>query len=206
VFIAGGIGITPILAMMRVVEKAGAEWELHYGGRTRSSMAFVDEVNACGGGARIRPADEAGHLDLSSILGKPREDTLVYCCGPEPLMAAVEDQCTTWPAGSLHLERFSPKAPIELPGGEQPFEVVFQRSGVTAAVPPDSSILEVAEQSGLSVLYSCREGTCGSCETAVLGGEPDHRDSVLSSEEQATGELMMICVSRCRSQQLVLDL
>jgi ferredoxin-NADP reductase len=206
VFIAGGIGITPILAMTRAVDTAGASWELHYGGRTRTSMAFIDELDSYVDRVSVQPQDELGLLDLESILGEPREDTLVYCCGPEPLMAAVEKACTSWLPGSLHLERFSPKASPESIGRDQAFVVTFQRSGLTGTVSSNQSILEVAEQSGLSVLYSCREGTCGSCETAVIEGEPDHRDSVLTTEEQETGELMMICVSRCRSPRLVLDL
>jgi ferredoxin-NADP reductase len=105
-FVAGGIGITAILAMIRAADAAGATWELLYGGRTRSSMAFLDELAGYGDRVRLQPQDEVGLMDLPSVLGQPRENTLVYCCGPEPLLAAVEQYSTSWPAGSLHVERF----------------------------------------------------------------------------------------------------
>ena len=205
VFIAGGIGITPILAMIRAAEAAGAEWQLLYGGRTRRSMAFLDELAGYGDRVRLQPQDEVGLMDLAGVLGTPRENTLVYCCGPEPLLAAVEQNCLHWPTGSLHLERFAPKV-FEATGPDDSFEVVFDRSGVTATVAPDQSILDVAEEAGLPALSACREGTCGTCETRVIEGDPDHRDSLLSPQEQETCDVMMICVSRCRSAKLVLDL
>jgi ferredoxin-NADP reductase len=206
VFIAGGIGITPILSMIRAADVAGAEWELLYGGRRRSSMAFRNELADYGDRVRLQPEDESGLMDLASVLGRPRENTLVYCCGPEPLLAAVEENCARWPAGSLQVERFTPRALPDRPGSDEPFDVLFERSGITATVAPDRTVLEVAEEAGLSVPSSCREGTCGTCEAKVLGGTPEHRDSLLTPEEQEAGDLMMICVSRCRSPRLVLDL
>jgi ferredoxin-NADP reductase len=202
-FIAGGIGITPILTMVAAAEAAGAEWKLVYGGRRRTSMAFLDELTDAR--VAIRPQDETGLLDLDALLGVPREDTLVYCCGPEPLLAAVEERCATWPAGSLRVERFTAK-PLTEPVLGGSFEVEMAQSGLTLTIPPDRSILDVAEEAGVSVLSSCSEGTCGTCETAVLDGEPDHRDSVLTDEEQAVNDCMMICVSRSRCPRLVLDL
>jgi ferredoxin-NADP reductase len=204
-FIAGGIGITPILTMVAAAEAAGAEWELVYGGRTRTSMAFLDELAVHGGRVCVRPQDETGLLDLDGLLGVPRADTLVYCCGPEPLLAAVEQRCAAWPAGSLRVERFSAK-PLTAPALTESFEVVLQQSELTLTVPPDRSILDVVEEAGVGVLSSCSEGTCGTCETPVLEGEPDHRDSVLTDEEQAVNDCMMICVSRSRCPRLVLDL
>jgi ferredoxin-NADP reductase len=204
-FIAGGIGITPILPMIAAAEAAGAEWELVYGGRRRASMAFLDELARYGDRVSVRPQDESGLLDLESILGTPRRDTLIYCCGPEPLLAAVEERAATWPSRSLHLERFAAK-PVAEPVLAESFEVLLARSELTLTVPPERSILEVVEGADVSVLSSCREGTCGTCETAVLQGEPDHRDSVLSAEERAAGDCMMICVSRSRKPRLVLDL
>jgi cytochrome P450/ferredoxin-NADP reductase len=204
-FIAGGIGITPILPMLRAAEAAGAEWELVYGGRRRASMAFLDELAAYGDRVSIRPQDETGLLDLDALLGTPRPDTLVYCCGPEPLLAAVEQRCAGWPARSLHVERFSPRPQSE-PVRSEAFEVVLAQSELTLSVPPDRSILSVVEEAGVGVLSSCAEGTCGTCETAVLDGEPDHRDSVLSDEERQTNDCMLICVSRSCSGRLVLDL
>jgi ferredoxin-NADP reductase len=205
VFIAGGIGITPILPMIASVERRGAEWLLTYGGRQRASMAFADELTGSGDRVRLWPQDENGLLDLPAILGDPRQDTLVYCCGPEGLLSAVEARCATWPAGALHVERFQAKAP-DPQAVDRQFELVLQRSGITTVVPPDKTILEVVEQNGLSVLSSCRIGTCGTCEQAVISGELDHRDSVLSEEDRESGEYMMICVSRACSDRLVLDL
>ena len=202
-FIAGGIGITPILPMIAEAERAGADWTLFYGGRRRGSMAFVDELAGYGDRVVLRPEDEHGLLDLPTILA-PRTDTVVYTCGPEPLLQAVEQHCAAWPPGSLHVERFAAKAADE--GAEATtFEVVCQRSGITVTVPADRSILEVVQEAGVSVLSSCLEGVCGTCETPVVEGTPDHRDSLLSDEEKAAGDYMMICVSRATSPRLVLD-
>jgi ferredoxin-NADP reductase len=204
-FIAGGIGITPILAMIRSAEAAGADWRLVYGGRQRASMAFLDELARYGDRVSIHPQDETGLLDLDSLLGTPEPDTLVYCCGPEALLAAVELRCGAWPRRSLHVERFAPR-PQAAPVRTEAFEVVLQQSGLTLSVPPDRSILSVVEEAGVGVLSSCAEGTCGTCETRVLAGEPDHRDSVLDEDERQANDCMMICVSRACSERLVLDL
>ncbi|MGA5500299.1 PDR/VanB family oxidoreductase [Streptomyces umbrinus] len=203
-FVAGGIGITPILPMLAEAEASGAEWTLLYGGRTRNSMAFVEELSPYGDKVRIAPQDEAGHLDLAAELGTPQPGTLVYCCGPGPLLDAVEERCAQWPKGSLHVERFQPK--VQETGADTEFEVVLERSGRTLTVPADVSVLDTVRSAGVEVLFSCTEGTCGTCETDVLEGTPDHRDSVLTDEERETGETMLICVSRCRGKRLVLDL
>ncbi|RHW22820.1 oxidoreductase [Nocardioides immobilis] len=203
-FIAGGIGITPILCMIREAERAGADWHLLYGGRSRESMAYLPELEQYGDRVRIQPADTDGLMDLDSVLGSPREDTAVYCCGPEPLLNAVEERCQPWPAGALHLERFAPKA-LGDDVVDTEFEVEFARSGVTAAVPAGTSILDVATDNGLFVLRSCSEGVCGTCETVILDGEPEHRDSVLTEEDREQG-CFMPCVSRATSARLVLDL
>jgi ferredoxin-NADP reductase len=211
VFIAGGIGITPLLPMAAAAERAGAEWELHYGGRSRTSMAFLDALDALqaetGHGRRIslHPQDEVGLIDLDRILGTPRPGTLVYCCGPEPLLKAVEERCVGWPSGSLHLERFAPKDVGE-PVLTGAFEVELAGSGMTLTVPPEKSIMEAVREAGISVSSSCQEGTCGTCETAVLEGVVDHRDSLLTPEEQAANDTMLICVSRAACPRLVLDL
>ena len=202
-FLAGGIGITPILPMIEQVAATGREWQLVYGGRTRSSMAFVPELARHGDRVTIRPQDEHGLLDLPGLLAEPQPDTAVYCCGPEPLLAAVEQHCASWPEDALHVERFTPKADD---GPRTAFEVELAGSGRVLPVPADQSILGVLEAAGVSVLSSCQEGTCGTCETGVLGGTPDHRDSVLTAAEQREGDVMMICVSRSRTPRLVLDL
>jgi ferredoxin-NADP reductase len=204
-FIGGGIGITPLLPMIAAVDAAGADWQLVYGGRQRTSMAFLDELARHGDRVAVRPQDETGLLDLDALLGTPQPGTRVYCCGPEPLLAAVEQRCAAWPAGSLHVERFAPRPQGE-PARQAAFEVVLAQSELTLAVPPDRSILDVVEEAGIGVLSSCAEGTCGTCETAVLEGLPDHRDSVLSDEEREANDCMMICVSRSCTERLVLDL
>ena len=201
-FIAGGIGITPIVPMLAAAEAAGRRWRLLYGGRRRSSMAFLDRLTGYGDRVSVRPQDTGGLLDLS-LLDDPRPDTLVYCCGPEPLLAAVEARCAGWPAGSLRTERFT--AP-EVTGPDRDFEVVLAVSGRTVHVPAGVSILKAVTEAGVPVLSSCAEGTCGTCETVVLDGEPEHRDAVLTEAERATGDIMMICVSRCRTGRLTLDL
>ncbi|MFD8422716.1 PDR/VanB family oxidoreductase [Streptomyces sp. NPDC059466] len=200
-FVAGGIGITPILPMLAASQAAGAEWTLLYGGRTRDSMAFVGELSRYGDRVRIAPQDECGLLDLDSVLSGISGGTLVYCCGPGPLLDAVEERC---PTGLLHVERFHPKAHEDDGDGE--FEVVLARSGRTLTVPGDASVLDTVRGAGVEVLFSCAEGTCGTCETDVLEGTPDHRDSVLTDAERAAGGTMLICVSRCRGKRLVLDL
>src|ERR1700722_2448854 len=208
-FIAGGIGITPIFAMVEEVQRSGNEWTLLYGGRTRASMAFVDELaERYPDRVTVWPQDERGFLDLAALLKDPVDDTLVYCCGPEGLLTAVESQCAQWPAGALHIERFAAKAPTaeEAAAALEGFEVVCHRTGVTLEVTSDQSILEVLEESDVPIMASCYEGVCGTCEARVLEGTPDHRDSVLSEPEKASGEVMLVCVSRSRTERLVLDL
>ncbi|MEU1304790.1 PDR/VanB family oxidoreductase [Streptomyces shenzhenensis] len=200
-FVAGGIGITPLLPMLAAAEAAGAQWTLLYGGRTRAGMAFTGELARYGDRVTLAPQDETGLLDLGPVLDALPAGTLVYCCGPGPLLDAVEARC---PAGALHLERFRP---TERRGGaDGGFEVVLARSGRTLTVRPGVSVLDAVRASGTEVLYSCAEGTCGTCETDVLEGTPDHRDSVLTEAERDAGATMLICVSRCRGQRLVLDL
>ena len=205
VFVAGGIGITPLLPMIRSAAATGADWQLTYGGRQRSSMAFLDELAGYGDRVQVCPQDETGLLDLPSIVGKPREDTLVYCCGPEPLLAAMEQTCRDWPSHALQLERFSPRAVTGSPDVTE-FEVVLEQSGRTLTVPVDKSILQTVRDAGIGALYSCEEGTCGTCETPIVEGVADHRDSILDDEERQENESMMICVSRARTPRLVLDL
>jgi len=206
-FLAGGIGITPIYAMIRQAEREGAEWELYYGGRNRSSMAFLRELSAYGSRVHVVAEDTDGILDLAALLSEPIDDTLVYTCGPEGLLGAVEEFAVKWPEGALQLERFKPKVRENGdPDADSPFQVVCNSSGIRTTVTPDCSIMEALEAAGLDVPNSCRDGICGTCETRVLSGTPDHRDSVLSSTEQSAGNTMMICVSRAKSSELVLDL
>ncbi|MGV1003762.1 MAG: PDR/VanB family oxidoreductase [Candidatus Nanopelagicales bacterium] len=208
-FIAGGIGITPIMAMVESAEQAGGEWTLLYGGRTRASMAFADELaKRYPDQVTVWPQDESGLLDLPALLSDPADDTVVYCCGPEALLNAVEQQCLTWPTGALHIERFTAKtitAEQEAAALDQ-FEVVCQRSGVTIEVNAGDSVLDLIEAAGVPITTSCYEGVCGSCVARVLEGVPDHRDSVLTAEQRASGEVMIVCTSLSRTERLVLDL
>lgn len=206
-FIAGGIGITPLVPMIREVERAGAAWSLLYGGRSLPAMAFREELAQYGDRVLFRPFDQYGHPDVSSYLGSLPADVEVYCCGPDPLIGAVKALM----AGRLqrfHSERFRPQAdPPPVPGqAEKRFELVLASSNVSTAVQPGESVLEAVRRLGVEVLSSCGEGTCGTCETTVLEGVPDHRDSLLTDRERADGDCMLICVSRSFSDRLVLDL
>jgi ferredoxin-NADP reductase len=206
VFVAGGIGITPILPMAGAAEASGADWKLYYGGRTRGSMAFRTFLaDSYGDRVVIHPQDEKGLLDLVAILGTPQPEALTYCCGPEPLLRAVEASCGLWPAGALHLERFAPREQHP-PVRRGTFEVALARSGRTLTVPVDASILDVLGEAGVPVISSCREGMCGTCETPVLAGQVEHRDSLLTPEERAANRTMFPCVSRAAGPRLVLDL
>lgn len=203
-FIAGGIGITPLLPMVRELERRGADWRMVYGGRTRSSMAFTDALIELGGDrVTIVPEDEVGLIDLDSVLGEPVPGRRVYSCGPEPLLEAVEARLLERPE-ILHVERFAPAVPVDLHG--EAFEVELASSGRRVLVAANQSILDALTDADVSVDFSCREGTCGTCETTVLGGVPDHRDSILSREERAANDCMFICVGRCLEGPLVLDL
>jgi ferredoxin-NADP reductase len=202
-FIAGGIGITPIIPMIEQIRSSGACWRLLFGGRRRASMAYVAELERLRE-VSICPQDRTGLLDLPAEIGRCTSDELIYCCGPEPLLAAVEDRCAqSGRPQALRVERFQPRPTGPVVDDE--FVVELGSSEQELTVPPDRSILEVLREAGLDVLSSCEEGTCGSCETAVLSGIPEHRDSVLSDEEQAAGDRMMVCVSRSRSFRLRLD-
>jgi len=205
--IAGGIGITPIIAMARELQSRGAEWSLLYTGRSRQAMAFLDAVGRLPKDrVHLHIDEESGRYpDLKAVLHAQDPRTLVYCCGPTPLMDAVAEAMED--PSLLRLERF--KAPErELPPGEsdQAFEVVLNSTGERIPVGPDESVLTALEAAGVAVEYSCTEGICGTCETGVLAGDVEHRDFLLSPEEHEAAGTMMICVSRCRGRELVLDL
>jgi ferredoxin-NADP reductase len=207
VFIAGGIGITPLLAMARATAEAGGSWELHYGGRSASLMAYVDAAAALtGGSVTIYPQDEVGLIPVRQILESVDGASAVYTCGPEPLLVAVE-QHGEEVGLPVHLERFGPSSAPTTPSGENTeFTVTLQRSARTLPVPADTRLIDVVREVLPMVPFSCEEGYCGSCETVVLDGIPDHRDSVLSEAERESNTCMMICVGRSKTPQLVLDL
>lgn len=210
VLIAGGIGITPIKAMVDELRARGARWRLHYGGRSREHMAFVDELVDLGGdNVSIVPQDVDGLLDVPAMIGNLSPEAAVYCCGPAPLLDAVLTACAEAGASErLHFERFVP--PTDGAGfvtdGDTAFEVELRSSGVTLQVPADKTLLEVVQSVLPDVPFSCTEGYCGSCESVVLDGEPDHRGSLMTPEEHDEEGTMLICVGRSKSHRLVLDL
>lgn len=203
-FIAGGIGITPIMTMIDAAERMEIPWQLLYGGRSRTSMAFLNELVHYGDRVTIAPQDETGLLDLSPFVD-PVDGTRIYCCGPEPLLDAVAGASAAWPTESVRFERFV-AAQQPPPARTGPFTVSLARRGVDLTVTPQESVLEVLDRSGNPVLSSCSEGICGTCEVGVLAGAVDHRDSLLSDVERAKNDRMFVCVSRAVSERLVLDL
>ncbi|MBB3664092.1 ferredoxin-NADP reductase [Prauserella sediminis] len=205
-FVAGGIGITPLLPMIAQAELLGADWNLLYGGRTRTSMAFLDELGRYGERVRVEPQDESGLLDLPAFLGEPREDTRIYACGPAPLLDALATAAACWPSSSVRTERFVARDRSD-GGSDTSFELTLARSGRTIVVGRSETVLEAVAAAGVDVLSSCRQGTCGTCETTVLVGRPDHRDSILDDDDRQAGDCMFPCVSRAvPGDRLVLDL
>ncbi|WP_298727640.1 PDR/VanB family oxidoreductase [uncultured Ferrovibrio sp.] len=206
VFIAGGIGITPLFCMMRRLNALGRKFELHYATRNRRRMAFLTAVQALGP-VHVHCDEEQGGrpLDLAAIIRKYPAGTHFYCCGPTPMLTAFEQATEHLPADLVHVEYFSPK-PQDPAAESNTFTVVLARTGREYVVPADKSILDVLVQQGVSVESSCLDGICGTCEIRVLEGVPDHRDSVLTKAEQEANKSMMICVSRCKGDRLVLDL
>jgi len=199
VFVAGGIGITPILPMLRALPD-GTEWRLLYGGRTRASMPYLEQVRELAGDRLTLVAeDEDGRPDLDALFAGLPEGTAVYCCGPEGLMAAVEARV---PEGAtLHLERFAARASA---AGDAGFELELRRSGRTLTVPAGSSVLAAVRSELPDTAYSCEQGFCGTCQQGFVEGEVDHRDELLTDAERA--DSMLICVSRATSDRLVLDM
>lgn len=204
-FIAGGIGITPLLAMIRSVAAEGKPWRMVYCGRSRRSMAFLPELNSVSDDRITVHADDeqGGPPDVATLLADVSPGTAVYCCGPEPLIATVEAAAPN--PTQVHVERFKPAAPVQSTT-DSAFDVVCAGSGTRVRVEPDVSVLDALAFAGMDVPFSCREGICGSCETKVLDGEPDHRDFVLTDAEKQANATMLVCVSRCCSAELVLDL
>lgn len=200
VFVAGGIGITPILPMVRALRRAGARWRLAYLGRRAERMAFTGELAAPEVELFVRE-----RVALADWIGAVPDGTAVYGCGPAPLLDELDRLSAGWPRGALHVERFQPVAvPADRVDGS--FVLECRRSGRTLVVPPGVSILDSVEDAGLPVPSSCREGVCGTCETRVLGGVVEHRDSILGTDEREANETLMICVSRAKTPQLVLDI
>ncbi|MFJ8825239.1 PDR/VanB family oxidoreductase [Streptomyces sp. NPDC102467] len=196
-FLAGGIGITPLLPMLRAVAAAGLPATLLYAGPTAESMPFADELRrSYGDRVRIVETKGQGRPDLDALAAALEADTLVYCCGPAAMLAAAD---AAFPTERLHSERFQPVARTF--GPDTAFEVVCARSGGPVAVPADESLLDALAHAGRPIPSGCREGVCGSCEVTVLDGSPEHRDHIGAPEGR-----MYACVSRALSPRLVLDL
>jgi len=206
VFIAGGIGITPILSMVRHLESTGrTEYHLYYLCRSEGSTAFGDVLRAPPIAPRVTIHHDGGDpdqaFDLWPVLEKPSK-THVYCCGPRPLLEAVRDMTGHWLPARIHFESFIDAAAAQTPA-DTAFQVRLANSGITVEVPPGASILESIRAVGVDVPSSCESGTCGTCKTRLLEGEPDHRDLVLADDEKS--EYIMVCVSRSKSPLLVID-
>jgi ferredoxin-NADP reductase len=225
-FIAGGIGVTPLLAMVREVAARRGAWDMFYLGRHRAGMGFLETLAGCanesGGLLDVVSRDERERVSVADMLAHARPDSAIYCCGPDGLLADVEAACQIQ-GRTLHLERFGrpvlkpnvavavAQFPVALdsmapcdPDG--PFQVELKRTGVTLDIGPEESILDRARTVRSGLTFSCSEGYCGTCETRVILGTPDHRDTVLTDEEKDANATMMICVGRSRTKLLVLDL
>ena len=209
VFLAGGIGVTPLLPMIRAVAARGAPFQVVYGGRHRAAMAFIPQLEALGG-LTVVAYEESGYPDFAAHLADLPADAVIYACGAPSMLDAAEEACERLGLGSqLRLERFTAAddtGALGDPATNLPFEVVLSRTGARLPVPPGQRLIEVVRQAGVDLAYDCERGYCGACETRVLAGVPEHRDSLLSPAEREAGRTMMICVSRCREGPLVLDL
>ncbi|MCK9913962.1 PDR/VanB family oxidoreductase [Microbacteriaceae bacterium K1510] len=205
IFVAGGIGVTPFIPMMREVSAKKGSWTLLYCNKRNEDAPFLTEIKKLGGEISLHASEAGTRLDVAQRLTAVEKDAVIYCCGPEKLMLAVEEATAAWPEGTVHFEWFAPRArPADEVSGA--FEVVCERSGLTVTVPPEKSILDVLTEAGIELPRSCEQGICGTCEVRVISGDVDHRDSILSSAERAANQTMMTCVSRAKSGRLVLDI
>ena len=203
--IAGGIGITPIYAMVHALAKDGDQpWTLHYCARSAAHAAFYEELLRLAPERVVEHFSEAPVLDVASLLAEEGPEVHVYCCGPVGLMSAVKDATANRDPHRVHFEWFA--APPVDRSRDQAFEIELARSGIIANVPADRTILQVVRECGVDAPSACEEGVCGTCESALLAGDADHRDLLLSADEREQNRSIMICVSRARSKRLVLDL
>lgn len=204
VLVAGGIGITPIWSMVQHLNALGRAWRLHYACRSRGDAAFREEL-AAHSPTRFHFDDEAGGkvLDVGAIVASTPGTAHLYCCGPAPMLAAFEAATAGWPRPQIHVEYFTAK---EAPATEGGFVVELRRSARELVVPAGKTILETVRAAGIQAASSCEAGICGTCETRVIAGIPDHRDQWLSEDERAANKTVMICCAGCKSERLVLDL
>jgi ferredoxin-NADP reductase len=204
-FIAGGIGITPLLRMILSAEEHSIQWQLKYLGSSLENMPYSHYLqHIYGEKVELFVKSQGSRLNLRESIFNVSTEAQIYCCGPERLMIAVEETLSESPERA-HLERFHPRE-VVLTEPDKEFTVYCKKSDVELIVPADESILMAADFEGIDIPGDCMEGTCGSCETRVIQGEVDHRDSVLSAQARAEGDTMMICISRARGNRLVIDL
>jgi phthalate 4,5-dioxygenase reductase subunit len=205
IFIAGGIGITPIMSMIRYVKSTGARFNLYYCTRTPEVAAFASELASTDFRGNVKIHHDGGDagraLDLWPVLERPKGQH-VYCCGPRPLMDAVRDMSGHWPLSAIHFESFADGAPVK--SDDKAFHVCVAGTEKAVLVPPGMTILDALRREGYQVASSCESGTCGTCRTRLIAGEADHRDLVLSQSERRSS--IMICVSRANSPELVIAL
>ena len=209
VLIAGGIGITPIWCMTQQLIALARPWTLHYSCRCREDMAFLDALNTLDPqSVHLHFDDEADgkFLDLAAAIAAAPANAHFYCCGPNPMLKAFEAAAASRPRSNVHVEYFTPKDEAAAATGTGGFWVELARSGEEYFIPEGKKILEVLFDAGVDVDYSCELGICGACETRIISGVPIHHDSVLSEEEQATNEKVMICCCGCATERLVLDM
>ena len=206
-FIAGGIGITPILPMLAAAEESGIPWRMVYLGRSLESMAFTAELARYGDKVHVHADDTAGLYPLKELLGDADAAFHTYACGPGALLDFIASLAAGWKDKTrFHFERFVADPTATAPAAGDHEFTVETTDGVTVQVPVGTSILDALAEAGVPVLNSCREGICGTCETPVVSGDIDHRDSLLSAEERRAGDTMMICVSRCKGLRMILDI
>jgi len=203
VLIAGGIGITPLLPMVRALERAGRPWRLHYAAKDIAKAPFARELRQLGERVIMHCSQTAGRLDLAKLVANAEAETHFYCCGPASMLDDFAEATRAVEPARVHTERFGPAA---LPADSSSFEVQLAKSAQRIVVGSDISILDALLQSGVNVDYSCRQGICGACEVRVLEGVADHRDEILTDAERSSNKTMMVCCSRARSRTLVLDL
>ena len=207
ILIAGGIGITPVSAMARRAKALGMDYVLHYSGRSRKTIAFLDELAGLHGERlQVYASDEGAHNDLQTLLAEPQPATQIYACGPVRMLKALEACCAAWPADTLRTGHFVSTAGALDPAKEHAFEVELKDSGVTLSVAADQTLLAALRAANIDVQSDCEEGLCGSCEVRVLVGRVDHRDVVLTRAERETNARMMTCCSRASGSRLVLEL
>jgi ferredoxin-NADP reductase len=210
VLFAGGIGITPIWCMAQQLAALGRSWKLYYACRSRADMAFVETLEKFDQKFRhLHFDDQAGKvLDIAAAMAETPQNAHIYCCGPNPMLKAFEAATAGRPRHLIHVEYFTPKeeASADQDSKLGGFWVELARSGEEYFIPEGKKVLEVLYEAGVDVDYSCELGICGACETKVISGIPIHHDSVLSEEEQATNEKVMICCCGCKTERLILDM